>query len=296
MSVLLAVADHGSLSAAARRLKSPLTTVSRKIAELERHIDAQLVNRSSRKACLTDAGRAYVEAARDILIRVEEAEKAAAGEYQVPKGDLVVTAPIVFGRRHVLPVVAQFLQAYPEIDLRLTLGDQLANILDERIDIALRIGNLPDSNLVATRLGQIRRVVYGSPGYLERRQRPQHPLDLIQHDCVTFEGLASSHAWPFVEGKREFTAPVRSRLVVNTAESAIDAAIAGVGLTRVLSYQAAPAVARGDLLPLLEQYEQPPWPVQLVFGPNGQLPLKVRAFLDFATPRLRARLAQTANQ
>ena len=159
MGVLLAVIDSGSLSAASRQLKMPLATVSRKVSELEAHLGAQLITRTNRKILLTETGRSYVEAAKEILARVEEAERVAAGEYSAVKGDLTISAPIVFGRLHVLPVVVDFLKAHPEIDMRLALGDRFANLVDDHIDLALRIGNLPDSNLVATRLGSVRRVV-----------------------------------------------------------------------------------------------------------------------------------------
>ncbi|MBX5147778.1 LysR family transcriptional regulator [Rhizobium lentis] len=290
MTVLLAVVEQGSLSAAARHLRSPLATVSRKVSELEAHLGARLLQRSNRKVALTEAGRSYVEAAREILDRVDEAERAAAGEYSAPKGELTMTAPIVFGRLHVLPVVIDFLKAYPDINLRLMLGDRLANLVEDHIDVALRIGNLADSNLIATRLGAIRRTVYASPGYLARNPVPVQPAELSAHDCITFEGMATTQSWTFTEGKRDLAVPVRSRLAVNTAEAAVDAAVAGLGITRVLSYQAARAAAAGLLVPLLADFEPPPAPVHLVYPSQGLVPIKLRALIDFATPRLRAAL------
>jgi DNA-binding transcriptional LysR family regulator len=290
MSVLVAAADAGSLSAAARRLRTPLTTVSRKVSELEAHLKTRLFNRSSRRLTLTDAGRSYVAACRRILDELGEAERAAAGEYHAPKGELIITAPIVFGRLHVLPVVAAFLAAYTDIGIRLVLLDRAANLLEEHIDLAVRIGELPDSSLVATRVGVVRRAVIGSPAYFAARGTPARPHDLSAHDCVTFQGINSPHAWTFVDGKTEVTVPVHSRLVVNTAEASIDAAIAGVGVTRVLSYQAADAIKSGRLAVILRDFELAPWPVNLVFPGQGLLPLKLRAFLDFAAPRLKARL------
>ncbi|OWV88123.1 LysR family transcriptional regulator [Rhizobium sp. N122] len=290
MTVLLAVVEQGSLSAASRHLRTPLATVSRKISELEAHLNARLLRRSNRKVTLTEAGRSYVEAAREILDRVEEAERAAAGEYSAPKGALTMTAPIVFGRLHVLPVVVDFLKAYPDINLRLMLGDRLSNLVEDHIDVALRIGNLPDSNLIAVRLGAIRRTAYASPDYLRRHVTPPHPADLSTHDCITFESMASTLNWTFTEGKRDLTVPIRSRLAVNTAEAAVDAAVAGLGITRVLSYQAARAETAGLLTPLLVDFEPPPAPVHLVYPAQGMVPLKLRALIDFATPRLRATL------
>ena len=290
MTVLLAVVEQGSLSAASRHLHLPLATVSRKVSDLEAHLNARLLQRTNRKVALTEAGRSYVEAAREILGRVEEAERAAAGEYSAPKGELTMTAPIVFGRLHVLPVVVDFLKVYPEINLRLMLGDRVSNLVEDHIDLALRIGNLPDSNLIATRLGAIRRTVYASPDYLARHTVPKHPRDLSAHDSITFEGMASTRSWTFIDGKHDLLVPIRSRLAVNTAEAAVDAAVAGLGITRVLSYQAARAEKTGRLVPLLADFEPPPAPVHLVYPSQGLVPLKLRALMDFATPRLRATL------
>jgi DNA-binding transcriptional LysR family regulator len=294
MSILVAAVEAGSLSAAARRLGTPLATVSRKVAELEHYLDTRLLNRSSRRQTLTDAGQAYVAACRRILEQVGDAERAASGEYRAPRGDLVVTAPVVFGRLHVLPVVTAFLNAYPEIDIRLMLADRVINLLEEHADLAVRIGALPDSSLIATRVGTIRRVACGSPRYFAARGLPATPGDLATHDCITFEGLMSPTAWTFGSDRRETSVRVHSRLIVNTAEAAIDAAIAGVGITRVLSYQAAQALQEGTLAVVLAAFEPPAWPVSLVYAGGGPLPLKVRAFLDFAVPRLKARLGEIA--
>jgi DNA-binding transcriptional LysR family regulator len=291
MSVLVAVVEAGTLSAASRRLGTPLATVSRRIAELEAHLKTRLLNRSPRQITLTDAGRSYVEACRRILEQVDEAERAASGEYSAPKGELAVTAPVVFGRLHVLPVALEFLAAYPYIALRLSLSDSILDLWEGNIDLALRIGILPDSSLIATRIGLIRRVLCASPAYLAARGRPQTPDELGHHDCITFDNLASPHAWSFTDRGQALSVEVRSRLTVNTAEAAIDAALAGVGITRVLSYQVAEAIRAGTLALVLEAFEPPPWPVSLIHAGQGLLPLKVRAFLDFAAPRLKARLA-----
>jgi DNA-binding transcriptional LysR family regulator len=296
MSVLLAVAEAGSLSAGARRLGMPLATVSRKVSDLEAHLHTRLFNRGSRRLELTEAGQSYVAASRRILEDVAEAERAASGEYRAPRGDLVITAPIVFGRLHVLPIVGAFLKAYPPIDVRLILADRVVNLLEEHVDVALRIGQLPDSSLVATRIGSIHRVVCGSPAYLEWRGTPATPRDLEAHDCITFEGLMSPRSWTFRAGKQDVPVTVRSRLVVNTAEAAIDMAIAGIGLTRALSYQIVEALSGGDLAIVLKDFEPAPVPVSLVYGGRGLLPLKLRAFLDFATPRLKTALAKVINK
>lgn len=287
MSILVAAAEAGSLSAAGRRLGIPLTTVSRKVSELEAYLKTTLLNRSSRRLTLTDAGRSYVADCKRILEQVGEAERAATGEYSAPKGDLIITAPIVFGRLYVLPVVATFLKAYPEIDIRIVLADRIANLLEDHIDLAVRIGELPDSSLVATRVGAIRHVVCGSPAYFAVRGTPKSPGELTTHDCVTFEGLMSPNTWTFATDKSATSVAIHSRLVVNTAEAAIDAAIAGIGITRVLSYQIANAMRAGALALALQEFEPAPWPVSLVYAGQRLLPLKLRVFLDYAVPRLK---------
>ena len=293
MSLFVATVEAGSLSAAARRVGVPLATVSRKLSDLEKHLKTRLLNRSTRRLTLTDAGQSYLIACRRILDEVNEAERTAAGEYSSPTGELVITAPVVFGRLHVLPVITDFLALYPQVDVRLTLSDRITQLVEEHIDLALRIGELPDSAMVAIRVGSIRRIVCASPAYLAMHGTPTRPPELAGHNCVTFEGLAAPATWSFGAGKAETTVPVRSRLQVNTAEAAIDAAIAGLGLTRVLSYQADAAARAGALRVVLEPFEPPPWPVSLVHAGQGRLPVKLRAFLDFAAPRLKERLARS---
>jgi DNA-binding transcriptional LysR family regulator len=291
MSILVAAVEAGSLSAAARRLATPLSTVSRKISELEAHLKARLLNRSSRKLTLTDAGRAYLEACKRILEDVGEAERAASGEYSAPKGELIITAPIVFGRLHVLPVAMEFLKAYPAVDIRCVLTDRVVNLLEDHIDLALRIGELPDSSLITTRIGSVHRVVCGSPSYFARRGVPETAGELAMHDCITFEdGFSFPDFWIFPRPRSNVSVTVHSRLVVSTAEAAIDAAIADLGVTRVLSYQVADAVNAGLLNVVLAELEPAPSPVSLVYSGQRRLPLKLRVFLDFAAPQLKARL------
>ncbi|RWP02566.1 MAG: LysR family transcriptional regulator [Mesorhizobium sp.] len=296
MSLFVAAVEAGSLSAAGRRFGIPLATVSRKVSDLERHLKTRLLNRSTRQLTLTDAGHAYLAACRRILDEVGEAERTAAGEYSAPTGELIITAPIVFGRLHVLPVVTGFLAVYPDVAIRLMLADRITQLTEEHIDLAVRIGELPDSSLVATRIGSIRRVVCATPAYLAERGTPETPKDLASHSCITFEGLTAPATWTFATGKTELPVPIRSRLRVNTAEAAIDAAIAGVGITRVLSYQITAAVRSGTLRTVLEAFEPQPWPVSLVHAGQGLLPVKLRAFLDFAAPRLKTRLVQATWQ
>ncbi|WP_447648954.1 LysR family transcriptional regulator [Pseudomonas abietaniphila] len=292
MSIFIAVADAGSLTAAARRLGMPLATISRKVAELESHLNTRLLHRTTRQLSLTEAGSSYVAACRRILEDIGEAERAATGENAAPKGELVVTAPVVFGRLHVVPVIAEFLAHYPEINISLMLTDRVVHLMEEHGDVALRIGDLPDSSLMATQVGKVRRVVCASPSYLSNRGIPTTPDDLVGHDCITFEVLESKRAWVFGSGRAQVSVPVRARLAVNTAEAAIAASALGVGLIRVLSYQVEDAV-RGDALRVvLESFESEPLPVSLVHKGQTPLPLKLRAFLDFVAPRLRIRTSK----
>ena len=292
MQVLMTAVEAGSLSAAGRRLGIPLATVSRKVSELESHLRTQLLTRTRQGLTLTDAGRSYVAACKRILEEIGEAERAASGEYSAPKGDLIIAAPIVFGRLHVLPIVIEFLKTYSDIDIRMTLADRVINLFEEQVDIAVRIGELPDSSLIATRVGLIRRVVCGSPAYFAVRGTPKRPAELGAHDCITFDGRASPEAWTFRMRKDDASVEIHSRLIVNTAEATIDAAIAGLGITRVLSYQVATAIRAGALTFALTEFEPSPWPVSLVFAGQRLLPLKLRAFLDFAAPWLRERLSE----
>jgi DNA-binding transcriptional LysR family regulator len=290
MALLVAVADAGSLSAAGRRLAVPLTTVSRKISDLEAHLGTQLIQRSSRRIVLTEAGAAYIEACRRILEEVGEAERAASGEYRSPRGELVITAPIVFGRLHVLPIICEFLKAYPEIDIHLVQSDRNVSLMDEHIDLALRIGTLPDSSLIATRVGEVRRVVCASPAYFAARGTPNRPADLAGHDCIASDVLDSPNVWRFGTGRSEIAVTVHPRMYVTTAEAAIDAAIAGTGIARLLSYQVARALTERTLTLALEEFEPSPQRVNLLHAGGKRVPLKLRAFLDFAASRLRARL------
>ena len=286
MTVFVAIAEAGSLSAAARRLEQPLATVSRKLSLLEAQLKTRLIARSTRWLELTDAGRDYLEASRQILEQVDEAERAAAGAYARPHGRLVISAPVVFGRLHLLPVVVEFLREFPDVDVHLIQADRVVNLLEEHVDLALRIGELADSSLIATKVGEIRRVVCASPAYLAAYGRPEAPADLARHACISFEGLMSSSRWVFPAE----TVEIHTRLTVTTADAAISAALMGLGVVRVLSYQVADAVRAGTLEHLLPAFEPAPVPVSLIYPGQGRLPMKCRAFLDYAAPRLRERL------
>lgn len=293
MTILLKVVDRGSFSAAGRDLGVPLATVSRKVGELERHLGTRLLVRTTRKVALTEAGAAYVAAVRRILEEIDATERVAAGEFHVPRGELILTAPVLFGRLHVLPIVTEFLAAYPEIQVRLLLSDRNLHLIEEHVDMAVRIGPLPDSSLIVTRVGSMRRLVCASPQLLARHGTPAAPAGLAGLPCVNFEFLAPSASWPFrvkdVPGTLEV--PIRPRLSVTTAEAALWAACEGVGAIRVLHYQCADALRAGELQVILAEFELEPLPVHLLHAGRGALPTKTRLFLDLAAQRLRARLA-----
>jgi DNA-binding transcriptional LysR family regulator len=295
MTILVAVADGGSLSEASRQLKIPLASVSRKLSELESHLNVKLLTRTTRALEFTDDGRSYLALCRRILDDVQEAERIVTGEYTAPKGVLNITAPIVFGRLHVVPIIADFLKAYPEVDVQLVLTDRGVDLLEEKIDLALRIGELPNSSLLATRVGEIRQVTCGSPEYFKKRGRPKSPQDLKAHDCVNIAVLGSAKNWIFYSGKSKINVAVRPRLEVTTSEAGIEAAALGVGITRALSYQLSSYQNSKRLEIILEAFEPEPWPVHLVHSAGRIVPLKLRAFLDYAGPRLRNRLSKAGN-
>ena len=294
MSVLLAVVEAGSFSKASRRLGMPLATVSRKLSDLEAHLKTKLVNRSRRGLSMTEAGQAFVEASRRILETLEIAEREASGEYQSPRGELLMTAPIAFGRLHVLPIVLDFLASYPEIGVRLVQSDRMIQLADEHVVLGIRIGRLTDSPLIQHKVGSIRRIVCASPGYFEHCGHPAAPAELSGHDCIVFDGPMSADSWIFRQGGAERAIAVKSRLHVNTAEAAVDAAVAGLGLARVLAYQAHEALKSGALVLTLKEFEPEPSPVSIVHAGGRLQPLKVRAFVDFAAPRLKGLLASIA--
>lgn len=294
MAMLLEVVERGSFSAASRSLKVPLATLSRRVSELEARLGTRLLTRTTRRLDLTDAGEAYVVAARRILDQLEEAERTAAGEFVEPKGELVITAPRMYGRLHVLPVVGEFLAVYPDIDIRLLLADRNVDLVGDHVDMAVRIGHLPDSSMIATRVGQLRTVTCASPALLAGRTPPSVPDDLRDCPCIALDTPTPTPAWRYQSpgSSSSVDIQIRPRLTVTSADAAAEAAIQGIGITRLLHYQVADALADGSLLPLLESYEHAPSPVHLLHASRGQMPLKMRSFLDFAAPRLRIRLEQ----
>ena len=290
MSTFVAVANAGGFSAAARAIGVPLPTVSRRVADLEAALGVRLLTRTTRRVDLTEQGRTYYAACRRLLDDLRDADEAVTGEYRAPRGDLVVTAPMGFGRLHLQPVALDFLAAYPQINLRFVLVDRVTNLVEEHIDAAIRIADLPDSSLVARPLGDIRMVVCASPAYLARHGSPRHPEDLRRLDCIVWSALGTAAGWWFREGGSDRTFPIRTRLTTTMADSAVTAAEAGLGLVQATSYQVERGVAEGRLVVVLDEFECAPTPVSLVYASNRLVPLKLRAFVDFVAPRLHARL------
>jgi DNA-binding transcriptional LysR family regulator len=292
MAMLVSSVETGSLSAAARRMRIPVATLTRNVNDLEAFVGTKLLIRTTRKLTLTDAGVDYVAAAKQILEQVSEQERRAAGEFQAPRGELVVTTPVQVGRLRVLKVIDQFLTAYPEIRIRLVQSDRNVDLIDAHADVAVRIGRLRDSSLVATRIGTLRVVVVASPGLLEKHGIPETPEDLRGFPCVVFDSPYLS-PWRFrnPDTEEKFTVADVPRLLVLAPDAAVDAAIDGVGATLVLEHDVAAAVHAGKLKYILQAYEVEPIPVHLVHLSRQIMPAKLRHFIDFAVPKLREELA-----
>lgn len=289
MRVFVAVADAGSLSAAGRRLGMPLTTVSRHLKALEEALDVRLITRTTRRIALTEAGRTYLETCHHVLNELDAAERRLAGEQAEPQGTLALTAPIVFGRRHVLPVVREYLEVYPRMAARMFLVDRVVDLVEEELDLAIRIGHLPDSAMRATALGVVRYVTCASPAYLARRGVPAAPKALLEHDCISFNTFSHQERWAFV-GRRQVSVAVMPRLIINTAEAAIDATKAGLGIARLLSYQAEKCLKDGSLQLVLEDFEPETIPVHLIHREDRLPQPKVQSFKALAVPGLRKAL------
>lgn len=296
MRAFVTSVDRGSLAAAARKLGCSAATVTRGVALLERRLGMRLLHRNTRALHLTEFGENYLRTCREVLKALDLAEKGAAAERERPSGLLTVTAPLRFGQLHVRPVLDAFLDANPEVQARLLLLDRVANLVEEGIDVAVRVAHLPDSTLVAARLGEVRRVLVAAPGYLERRGIPRAPSNLREHACIMERDGAETELWRFATASRKSLLPiaVQPRLRVNSAEAAVDSAVAGHGIARVMSYQAAAAVAAGKLVVLLPQNEPPAIPVHLVLPSARSKTAKQREFVEFAAPKLRDRLMQAA--
>ncbi|MGZ3184611.1 MAG: LysR family transcriptional regulator [Telluria sp.] len=292
MTVFVAVAEEGSLAGGARRLNLSAPAVSRAVAALEQHLGARLLARTTRSLRLTEAGQRYFDDARRILADVTAADEAAAGINAAPRGRLSITAPVQFGRMHVLPVVCEYLRQYPQVDASVVLADRVANLLEEGFDAGLRIGELPDSSMRAVRVGQVRRIVCAAPAYLAEHGTPAHPSDLARHHVVAALGVTPFVEWRFRgAGGKALPVRVTPRLAVTTTDAAIDAVAGGFGLTRVLSYQASAQLDAGTLVRVLESFEPAPLPVHIVHREGLHPSAKVRAFVDLMTRRLRGSAA-----
>lgn len=287
LQLFVSILDAGSLSGAARRLRLSPPSVTRRLGELERRVGVRLLERNTRRLAPTESGRRLAAHARALLGDFENAMRDAAGEAAAPSGLLRLSAPLLFGRRHLAPVVMAYLKAFPDVSVEVVLTDRPVDLIAEGIDVALRIAHLDDSSLVARRVGMVRRVVVASPAYLGRRGTPRRPEDLAGHDVVLFFNHANSADWRFMtSSKREQVVRVNARFKINRAEAAIAAAREGHGVLSVLSYQVGPELADRSLTRLLRRFERPPIPVQLVVPTARLMPSRVRTFLDFAQPRL----------
>lgn len=280
MQAFVAVADLQGFAPAARKLGLSPSGVTRLIAALEQRLGARLLQRTTRSVTLTDIGTRYLERARRILADVEEAEGSAQDERTRPSGRLVVSAPVGFGRLHVSPVMSAYLKRYPEVSAELRLADRMVNLVEDGIDLAVRIGHLADSSLVARHVGEMRRIVVASSGYLKQRGEPDTPEAVASHETIQFGAMTASPDWRFVEDGREIRVACTPRFTTNSADAAIQYAEQGGGLTRVLAYQAADAIKGGRLRVVLAQFEQPPLPIHIVYPTSRLLSAKVRTFVD----------------
>jgi DNA-binding transcriptional LysR family regulator len=292
VAVFVEVAERRSFAEAARRLGRSPTAVTRAIGELEARLGVRLLNRTTRAVGITEAGERFLAGARRVLADLDEIERAAAGEGAAPRGELRVTAPILFGRLHVSPIMIEFLERFPDVSVALSLIDRPVDLVEEGLDVAVRIGALAESSAIASRVGALHRIVVASPDYLARCGTPKAPAELGAHAIVAFSGMEGADRWVFRDQGGEASVAIMPRLVVTTAEAAVDAARAGFGVTRVLSYQAADDIARGSLRRLLQAHEGAELPVHLLYPGGRHPPPKLRAFLDFAVPRLRRRCEQ----
>jgi DNA-binding transcriptional LysR family regulator len=283
MQAFVAVADLQGFAPAARKLGLSPSGVTRLIAALEERLGARLLQRTTRQVTLTDVGARYLARARRILADVEEAESSAEGERTKPGGRLVVSAPNGFGRLHVSPVVSAYLKRYPEVAVDLRLSDRMVNLVEEGVDLAVRIGHLPDSTLVARHVGEMRRIVVASKDYLKRRGEPKTPEAIPSHDTVQFGAMTAEPEWRFASDGREIRVSSAPRLATNSADAAIQYAEAGGGLTRVLAYQAAESLKARRLKIVLAEFEQPALPIHVVYPTSRLLSAKVRTFVDLVT-------------
>ncbi|HTP26504.1 MAG TPA: LysR substrate-binding domain-containing protein [Anaeromyxobacteraceae bacterium] len=290
MEVFVRIVEEGSLTAAAAALGTSLTSVVRILSSLERALGVRLLNRTTRRIAVTEEGREYLERCRRVLSEVEEAESALTARQIRPVGRLACTAPVVLGRLHVAPLVAGFLSEYPGIRAELLLVDRVVDLLEEGLDVAVRIGHLPDSSLVAVAVGATHRVICASPDYLRRHGTPRRPADLARHRCIEFTGSARGVGWDLREGGKLVRTPIEPVLSINQVDGVLAACVQGLGCVRVLGYQVAELLAAGVLRRVLGECEPTPVPISVVYSHSRLLSSRVRAFVDWAVPRLRQRL------
>ncbi|MEK6662754.1 MAG: LysR substrate-binding domain-containing protein [Pseudomonadota bacterium] len=291
MTYFVRIVERGSLTGAARDLGKTLPALSRSLRALEERLGARLLTRTTRAISLTEFGQQYYEHCRRILRDVDEAEGLAGEAGQVAQGLMRITAPLLFGRLHVAPLVAPFLAAHPRVQIDLQLTDSIVSMVDDGIDLSIRIGDLHDSSLVAIPLGHVGRVVCAAPSYWVAHGKLQHPQDLKQHHCLTFRGLNQERGWLFrVEGEERYW-PINTAYFCNEGSAVISVARDGGGIAQMMSYQVAADIAAGKLTPALEEYAPHPLPVHAVYPGGRLLPAKVRALLDEWVPKLRAVLS-----
>jgi DNA-binding transcriptional LysR family regulator len=288
MNVFVAVAESGNFAGGARRLKMSPPAVTRAVLALEEHLGVRLLTRTTRVVRVTDAGARYLEDARRIMAELDEADAAAAGVNATPRGELAVTAPVLFGKLYVMPIIADYQSTFEQTTVSALFVDRVVNLIDEGIDVGIRIGQLPDSSLRAIRVGRVRRVVVGAPTYFETHGIPQEPEDLAGHRLVAANGISPSNDWVFQYAGKDRTVRVQPRIVVNTNDGALEAARQGYGLTRLLSYQVAPQLTTGELKTVLGDYEGDALPVHVIHREGRYGSAKVRSFVDLVVGRLRA--------
>ncbi|WP_428239789.1 LysR family transcriptional regulator [Gynuella sp.] len=288
MRVFVEVAECQSFVVASRKLDLSAPAVTRSIAQLERVLGVRLFNRTTRHVRLTDSGLLFFEDARRILEEVEQAVATASGGYAEPKGLLSVTAPVLFGQKHVMPVVREYLQNNPAVTVNALFYDRVSNLLDEGLDIGIRLGHLKDSNIYATQVGSVQRVVCASPYYLKQHGTPRHPYDLKDHDIIQASSVETSMTWRFESKGEKLAVKVSPRLHCSQNGAAISAAGLGMGITRLMSYQVGEELKNGLLVRILCDYESKPLPVNIIHLEGRQANAKIRAFIDLAVARLRA--------
>ena len=291
METFVTIVDQGSLTAAAQAMGKSLPTVVRTLSTLESALDTRLLTRTTRRIALTEEGRRYLQRCRHILAQVNDAQ-AELLDGDEPAGHVTVTAPVLFGQMHVAPGIAAFLQRHARARVDLLLADQLVSLVDEGVDLAVRIAHLEDSGLVARRVGHIRRVLCASPAYLQRAGRPDHPAELTSHECLRWRTLEGGRVWRFRSGTDPFSVTPQGRFASNHVAAARNACITGLGIASFLSYQVADAVRSGELEVLLSGFELDPVPVSLVHGHGRLAPTRVRALADWLASDLGERLTR----